>query len=180
MESNDDVFPSDESGGDPFPTPEPTTAAQPPSQFETDFTKTTPINVGEVMTEDPVHDEISDFEFDVATDEVPNAVTQEIDDISDADTQDFDESPATIDEPADEVPATPVQAISDTPSPDVENEPATSRLSDEDIDRIARRVIELSSDRIEHIAWDVIPDMAEIVVRARIQEIEDEAGKEPN
>ncbi len=58
------------------------------------------------------------------------------------------------------------------------------RLDDEDIDRIARRVIELFADRMEKIAWDVIPDMAEIVVRERLREIEDEiersGGAEPN
>jgi len=48
------------------------------------------------------------------------------------------------------------------------------QLSDEDIDRIARRVVELAADRLEKIAWDVIPDMAEIVVRERIRELEDE------
>jgi len=48
------------------------------------------------------------------------------------------------------------------------------RLSDEDVDRIARRLLELASDRIEHIAWDVIPDMAEIVVRERVRELEAE------
>ncbi len=47
-----------------------------------------------------------------------------------------------------------------------------SALSDEDIDRIARRVLELASEKIEMIAWEVIPDMAEIVVRERIRELE--------
>jgi CheY-like chemotaxis protein len=51
------------------------------------------------------------------------------------------------------------------------------RLSDEDIDRIARRVLELSSDTLERIAWDVVPDMAEIVVRERVRQIEDEVGR---
>jgi CheY-like chemotaxis protein len=45
-------------------------------------------------------------------------------------------------------------------------------LSDEDVDRIARRVIELATERIEQVAWEVIPDMAEIVVRERIRQLE--------
>ena len=49
-----------------------------------------------------------------------------------------------------------------------------ARLSDDDIDRIARRLLELAGDRIENIAWDVIPDMAEIVVRERVRELEAE------
>jgi len=47
-------------------------------------------------------------------------------------------------------------------------------LSDEDVERIARRVAELAAERIEQIAWDVIPDMAEIVVRERVRELEAE------
>ncbi len=47
------------------------------------------------------------------------------------------------------------------------------KLSDEDIERIARRVVELMSrDVIEDIAWEVIPDMAEIVIKERIAELE--------
>jgi len=49
---------------------------------------------------------------------------------------------------------------------------AEGGLSDEDVERIARRVVELASERIEQIAWEVIPDMAEIVVRERIRELE--------
>jgi hypothetical protein len=40
--------------------------------------------------------------------------------------------------------------------------------------------LELSTDRIEHIAWDVIPDMAEVVVRERMRELEAEAEREPS
>jgi len=52
-------------------------------------------------------------------------------------------------------------------------------LTDKDVDRIAHRLLELAKDRIEQIAWDVIPDMAELVVRERVREIEAEAGIEP-
>jgi len=48
-------------------------------------------------------------------------------------------------------------------------------LSEEDVDRIARRVVELASDRLDQIAWEILPDMAEIVVRQRIRELEAEA-----
>ncbi len=54
------------------------------------------------------------------------------------------------------------------------SESPVGQLSDADIDRIARRVVELAADRLEKIAWDVIPDMAEIVVRERVRELEDE------
>lgn len=46
-------------------------------------------------------------------------------------------------------------------------------LTDVDVDRIARRVIELIGDRpVRDIAWEVIPDLAEVVIRDRIRELE--------
>ncbi len=68
---------------------------------------------------------------------------------------------------------------------DEESGASVAGLSDADVDRIARRVVKLASDRLEKIAWDVIPDMAEIVVRERLRELEDDienaAGNtEPN
>ena len=48
----------------------------------------------------------------------------------------------------------------------------TVELSEEQIERIARRVVELAAPQIERIAWEVIPDMAEMIVRQRIQELE--------
>ena len=45
-------------------------------------------------------------------------------------------------------------------------------LSDEDVERIARRVLELSSGTLERIAWEVLPDMAELVVRERVRQLE--------
>ena len=48
-----------------------------------------------------------------------------------------------------------------------------SELSDEQVDRIARRVVELMSDQIvRNIAWEVIPDMCEMVVKERIRQLE--------
>jgi CheY-like chemotaxis protein len=49
-------------------------------------------------------------------------------------------------------------------------------LSDGDVDRIARRVVELMADRaIRDVAWEVIPDMAEMVIRDRLRELESQA-----
>ena len=47
-------------------------------------------------------------------------------------------------------------------------------LSDDDVERIARRVLELAHGTIEHIAWEVIPDVAEVMVRERIRQLEAE------
>ena len=49
-------------------------------------------------------------------------------------------------------------------------------LTDEQVDRIARRVVELMSDQVvRNIAWEVIPDLAEMVVKERIRQLEAEA-----
>ncbi len=52
--------------------------------------------------------------------------------------------------------------------------PATpSGLSDAEVERIARRVIQMIGERIlRDIAWDVVPEMADRVVRERLAEIE--------
>jgi len=52
---------------------------------------------------------------------------------------------------------------------------AAGELSDEQVDRIARRVVQLISDTvIRNIAWEVIPDLAEMVVKERIRQLESE------
>ncbi len=53
-------------------------------------------------------------------------------------------------------------------------------LTDEQVDRIARRVVELAAPQLERIAWEVIPDMAEMLVRKRIQELEGAADDDNN
>lgn len=46
-------------------------------------------------------------------------------------------------------------------------------LSEESIDRIARRVVELlSEDALREVAWEVIPDLAEVVIKERLNELE--------
>ena len=50
-------------------------------------------------------------------------------------------------------------------------------LSDDEIDRVASRVVERLSEKIvREIAWEVIPDVAELVIKQRIKELE--AGAE--
>lgn len=51
----------------------------------------------------------------------------------------------------------------------------SGHLTDEQIDRIARRVVELMADTaVRNIAWEVIPDLAERVVKERIRQLESE------
>ena len=85
-------------------------------------------------------------------------------------------------EPADDEPAwsAPAAAASAQPSQSHSASTAASGgngldLSDDQIDRIARRVVQLMSDQVvRNIAWEVIPDMAEMVVKERIRQLENE------
>jgi len=61
---------------------------------------------------------------------------------------------------------------SDGPS-DSASDVSGSGLSDADVDRIARRVAEiLGENEVREVAWEVIPDLAEIVIKDRLRELE--------
>lgn len=46
-------------------------------------------------------------------------------------------------------------------------------LSDAEIERIAHRVAELIADKVlRDVAWEVVPDLAEVLLKARIRELE--------
>ena len=63
----------------------------------------------------------------------------------------------------------PTSSAPQTPSP----APSGGALSDQDVDRIARRVVELLGDGVlRDIAWEVVPDLAEVVIKDRIRELE--------
>jgi CheY-like chemotaxis protein len=62
------------------------------------------------------------------------------------------------------------------PAPSTPAAAISGDLTDEQIERIARRVVQmLSADVVKNIAWEVIPDMAEMVVKERIRQLEAEA-----
>jgi CheY-like chemotaxis protein len=130
---------------------------------EVDSSKTTPIDVGAVMVD---HQPDPEAETDFELEDEPGE-----DSLADTDTQDFDDEPGE-----DAMDDADTQDFGDKPP--IDEGPQEVSLSDEDIDRIARRILELATDRIENIAWDVIPDMAEVVVRERVREIEAEAERE--
>jgi len=49
-------------------------------------------------------------------------------------------------------------------------------LSDQDVDRIARRVVEILSEKVvREVSWEVVPDLAEVIIKDRIRELEKEA-----
>ncbi len=54
-----------------------------------------------------------------------------------------------------------------------EERPVASPLSEEDVDRVARRVVELLGEKpVRDVAWEVVPDLAEVVIRSRLRELE--------
>ena len=77
--------------------------------------------------------------------------------------------------PAEELASAPVvnPQITDAAAAPAE---AQSELTDAQVERIARIVVKLMSDKvIRDIAWEVIPDVAEMLVKERIRQLEAEA-----
>ena len=51
-------------------------------------------------------------------------------------------------------------------------------LSQDQIDRIARRVVELmDGGLLREIAWEVVPDLAEVVIKERLRELESQVDQ---
>ncbi len=90
------------------------------------------------------------------------------------------ETPEPRAEAAESVEATePVEASAATPEPPVAEAPAVvssgNGLADEDVERIARRVVELMSDKtVRDVAWEVVPELAELLIRDRLRELENQ------
>ncbi|MDP9361953.1 MAG: response regulator [Acidobacteriota bacterium] len=90
------------------------------------------------------------------------------------------ETPASAPPPADEPQWSSPEPTTDAGvvNPQITDaaEPAgdlTGDLTDAQVDRIARRVVQLMSDQVvRNIAWEVIPDLAEMVVKERIRQLE--------
>jgi hypothetical protein len=72
------------------------------------------------------------------------------------------------------------QSAAEEVSPEAPSEaPALSHgdgMAEADVERVARRVVEMMSEQaVREVAWEVIPDLAEIVIKERIRELEAEA-----
>ncbi len=86
-------------------------------------------------------------------------------------------SPAWGSEPAASIPeaAKPAEPEAAKPAAAAASSGNGADLSEEQIDRIARRVVQLMSDQVvKNIAWEVIPDLAEMIVKERIRQLEAE------
>ena len=86
------------------------------------------------------------------------------------------ESPAFPEPPAEaSVSARAAAAVPPEAGPVEASAEEPSGLSPEDIDRIARRVVEIVGDGVlREIAWEVVPDLAEVIVRERLDKLESE------
>ncbi len=73
--------------------------------------------------------------------------------------------------------ANPLSSAASLASPVSGPTPTATALSDDEIERIAHKVLEQAAPLLERIAWEVIPDMAEMLVRRRIRELEEAAEK---
>ena len=68
-------------------------------------------------------------------------------------------------------------AASPTDDPPDAPQPASPSLSAADLDAIVRAVVARLSDHVvREIAWDVVPDLADVIVRERIRELERDDG----
>jgi hypothetical protein len=71
----------------------------------------------------------------------------------------------------------PDAATSEPAAPEAGSEVAamngSTSLSEADVERIAKRVIELAGESVlREVAWEVVPDLAEVVIKERIRELE--------
>lgn len=97
--------------------------------------------------------------------------------LSELDSEGFSLEPDEEDEPevaADQPEPVEAQPVEVTAEPVAEEAPvAATGLSDEDVERIARRVAELVGERaVKEVAWEIIPDLAEVMIKDRIQQLE--------
>jgi CheY-like chemotaxis protein len=66
-----------------------------------------------------------------------------------------------------------VETATNVPAPPPPPAAPGAELTEEQVERIAARVLEKLSDRVvREVAWEVVPDMAEIAVKRRIAELE--------
>jgi len=69
----------------------------------------------------------------------------------------------------------------ESPEDDESHQPPKIDLDEEQVELIARRVVDLmSDDLVRRIAWDLVPETAERLIRERIRNIEEELEKSEN
>jgi CheY-like chemotaxis protein len=147
---------------EPIPVPEPTTAA-----YEMDLG---------ALDDEPPH---RDLEADIAAFEASGRSTTRPDlwdtpAVKAAVASSFAEpAPGELEALAAEASLTDLKSLIPKATASAAATSAAGPLTDDDIDRIARRVLELSGERIvRKIAWDVVPELAERLVKERLDELD--------
>jgi CheY-like chemotaxis protein len=162
--SDSEAAPPPPSGSptEPIPVPEPTTAA-----YEMDLG---------ALDDEPPH---RDLEADIAAFEASGRSTTRPDlwdtpAVKAAVASSFAEpAPGELEALTAEASLTDLKSLIPKATASAAATPAAGPLTDDDIDRIARRVLELSGERIvRKIAWDVVPELAERLVKERLDELD--------
>ena len=118
----------------------------------------------------PTHFPTGEIPFPEPETEIPAAAASE-------EHSPFSEAPAVMAMPAPaETESEPVPSFAPPPAQTGTAVPAPDdSLTDQQIDRIARRVIEMMSEQmVRNIAWEIVPDLAEMIVKERIHQLENE------
>ena len=108
----------------------------------------------------PVESAPEEFDFAPGLSELPGEPGKDLVDVGEAESE-------SVEHPDSELAA--------APTGEIEGQGEGMRLSDEAVDRIARRVVELmSAERLQEVAWEVVPDMAEAVIKDRLRDLENQ------
>jgi len=138
---------------------------------------------GETLTADPVpadDDAVGAFVSPVlettAPEEAPAAESSPFfEDSPEQKAPDHSEPEAA--EPLEPLPEDQAAGDPDLTVPVEEAPPVSTVLEDDQLERIARRVVELlTEDVVRNVAWEAVPEIAERLIRERIREIEAEAA----
>jgi CheY-like chemotaxis protein len=97
--------------------------------------------------------------------------------LADMATEDLPSASATVALPSALSPVSPfpvpVPAAAPPAAPATMPAGSSGPLSDADVERIAHRVAELISERVvREVSWEVVPDLAEVIIKDRIRELE--------
>jgi CheY-like chemotaxis protein len=127
------------------------------------------------LDEDEIEEEISLSDADTSEDEVPPAfaagVAPEASFVELEEAQEDDEEEPSMEASAEES----EEAVEVDDDEDSEAAAAipTGALSEEDLERIARRVADLVGEHlVREVAWEVVPDLAEVIIKDRLRELE--------
>jgi CheY-like chemotaxis protein len=113
---------------------------------------------------------VEDHLFDVERLGVPPAAAPLVDSLAETERRIQAPPPPTVAQSHEPLAAAPAPAPAPLAVGRVETD---GGLSDADVDRIARRVVELLGDKaVRDVAWEVVPDLAEVVIRDRLRELE--------